>query len=754
MGCSSSTDASGNALTKQKSGETKSERLLDSYVLGDVLGQGAFGIVYACALKDTKDFIYAVKMVDKYETPVADIKREAEMLKRLEHPNVVKCHNVYFEKIFVCIVMDKYNGGDLIEGMQLHWNTKGKIPCQNVIHIVRQMCMAIRHLHDNLTIHRDVKGDNFLTDRKDIRDPDCRLMVSDFGTASKMNTPQDRMRAVCGTKLYWAPEFYKLNYGLKVDVWALGVVMYGLLEGRFPFKTEGDVMTKQLKITTAKAPEQCLDLLNKLLMKDEDTRVSAAEAAAHPWCSADGGDANEDHKAENNEEFQPEGVLKEGACAAADERRKELVERLEDAERKKKGDKEVLAIWSPKFAVSDARKGKTTRYEWWPKKKAEELIGQGDTVSDLEGDKADVGLVDKMLRDHDIDSSKFGVGTAKTLDEFAHEVHTGSALLMLDASTHKKLVRVVDVVLLRVLSGGKYLVEASEVLRDGRSRDDLNRLPGTKKDPHENLRSVSNRIATDMLNLGADELMFNFQNPEHFEEQEESISYPGVTTVYRKTIVGCKTRSDLSARGPYAHEDSNHLTKHFKWMTEKECKSKQIMIRAPVVGDDVSALIQAPVGMKLEDLRQYLIDNKIDPEEFGKGGTCTLDALSKELLKGESSLMVQSDGCVVRVVDVVVLFITKEGEDEALVETQEKFNDGTVNKFERLPGIKRRPDENIFSAGQKLLSRQLHANENLVTIDAANTKTIEEVKDSPHYPLLKTVYRRRIINAELHKAQE
>jgi len=214
------------------------KQLLSEYSLGEVLGQGAFGVVYACTLKGTKDFKFAVKMVDKVETPVAEIKKEAEMMKELEHENVVKFHNVYYEKCFVCIVMDKYGGGDLIECMQMHWKAKGKIPPYKVVHIVKGMYAAVAHLHKLLYVHRDVKGDNYLTDRTDILDPGCRVLMSDFGTAMKLATPTSRLKTHCGTKIYWPPEFYDCDYSYKVDIWAMGVIMFGLCDGRFPFKGE------------------------------------------------------------------------------------------------------------------------------------------------------------------------------------------------------------------------------------------------------------------------------------------------------------------------------------------------------------------------------------------------------------------------------------------------------------------------------------------------------------------------------------
>merc|ERR1719201_1162945 len=106
-----------------------------------------------------------------------------DMLQKMDHPNVIKCHDVIYEKCFVCIVMDRLRGGDLIVGMQTHWKSKGKIPVMSTVHITAQMASSIHYLHNRSIIHRDVKGDNYLCDRSDIVDPQCRIVLTDFGTA-------------------------------------------------------------------------------------------------------------------------------------------------------------------------------------------------------------------------------------------------------------------------------------------------------------------------------------------------------------------------------------------------------------------------------------------------------------------------------------------------------------------------------------------------------------------------------------------
>eukprot|EP00927_Polykrikos_kofoidii_P053928 TRINITY_DN48444_c0_g1_i1.p1 TRINITY_DN48444_c0_g1~~TRINITY_DN48444_c0_g1_i1.p1 ORF type:complete len:797 (+),score=169.91 TRINITY_DN48444_c0_g1_i1:100-2490(+) len=787
MGCGNSRGqvndgpVSGNTQGSSSGKKGDNQQLLAEYTLGEVLGQGAFGVVYACTKKTDKTHKYAVKMVDKVETPVREIEREADMMEELVHDNVVKFHAVYFEKCFVCIVMDRYEGGDLIEGMQTYWKSKGKIPCLKVVHIVRGMTKAICHLHSKQFVHRDVKGDNYLTSIRDITNQNCKVFLSDFGTCVKLKHPNERLNFHCGTKIYWPPEFYASNYALKVDVWALGVIMFGLLDGRFPFKGEQDVKAKHINVPQ-NTPAECKLFVLGLLEKDESKRFSAAQAVAHPWIAVAENNNISAHPTNSEEPCQAHqsenGMSREGgANAGQDERRKELMERLENAAEKKKPVVTGLnVLWDSRFDVTDKRTGRSWRYEWWNQKRVEETkapwyleLEDATSVKGQNKGQVDVATMEKMLKEHNIDTSKFGKGEMKTLQQFAEEVHGGAAMLMLDAQHHKKLVRVVDVVLLRITHGDgadkRFLTESSETFADGRSRANLGRLPGTKKEPYENTRKTALRVTRD--HLGIDEAKIEFISKENFEEEEMSRSFPGVTTVYRKEIVegeltlvkpemlskvglrhgGSKSGEDQG----FSHTDSQQNTKRFLWLTEAECKDKQVKLRAKADGDEVSAIVQAPIGLTEEELSKLLDDHNIPKAKFGTGGAKSLKQFSEELIKGDSAIQVQADGQVLRIVDFVFLWLTKKGPGDVLVEAQDK-NPSTGDKWHRLnrlPGTKLRPDENQFTAAQRVLKRQLKMDENYVDIDASQVKLVEARDRPSQYPGISTLIRKRIIAAEL-----
>jgi len=161
-----------------------------------------------------------------------------------------------------------------------------------------------------------------------------------------------------------------------------------------------------------------------------------------------------------------------------------------------------------------------------------------------------------------------------------------------------------------------------------------------------------------------------------------------------------------SARGTWHFQDTKQNTKYFTWMSEKKCVESNVNLRAPKEIDEVSGLVQAPIGYDEETLTNTLKDHGILVDKFGQKGTRTLKEFSNELIKGESSLMKDKDDKLVRIVDIVLLRLTKAGTKELLIETGEVRQEGTIS-HNRLPGSKRRPDENQFVTARRILRRQL-----------------------------------------------
>mmetsp|Transcript_60102 Transcript_60102/g.127332 ORF Transcript_60102/g.127332 Transcript_60102/m.127332 type:complete len:789 (-) Transcript_60102:190-2556(-) len=746
------------------------QRLLDEYSVGQTLGEGAFGVVSNCRRRSSGEE-FAVKMIDKVETPVDAIKREAEMLQGLDHPNIVKVHGVYYEKCFVCIVMDKYSGGDLVEGLQRHIKERGQINCHDCVHVARQMGLGIQYLHNRSIVHRDIKGDNYLMDRKDMTAPECKIVLTDFGTACTLN-PDERLSSGVGTKIFWAPEFFDRSYGFKVDVWAMGIIMYGLVSGRFPFRDENDVRTKEVKISKRVHPI-CEDYIRSMLQKVEKLRPTADEVMQHKWLSesrqreAYSGQAGaDDHQGTDN-------LREDNVNDGIKERRQELISRLnrEDQLKRQAESGSVRRhnsrhFQQKAFVLTDKQMpGYKMTYEWWDLQKVKNtklLDADPSAQVSLQDGKVEdsyLKMFSRMLVDHNIDPLQFGKGQAKQLEQLAGEVRSGAARLMLDATSHKKLVRVVDVVVLRIRSPDKdrrLLIETQEKYPDGRLRETL-RLPGTKKEPYENTKQVAVRIVQDMLGMPAHAVEWDLKRVERHEEETESPSYPGVRTVYRKEmiegVVNLKTSDELAKVGlpnfdTWNASDKAGNTKFFQWMTDNVAISKRVKLKAEAT-EAVSTLVRAPIGMGEEALRNHLTSLGVDVTKYGQPGCKSLKEFSAELIRGESTL--QQDPATqkpVRVVDVVLMVVQRAAGSEILIQTEQADAQGHRSRLDRLPGAKCRPDENQFLSARRILRRQLDIDENLVKLDR-EVGVLEEEKQATAYPGLKTVYRKRMIKAEL-----
>jgi len=290
----------------------KVETLRDRYELGEVLGKGRTGVVHAGTCRKSGSQV-AVKMIDHAETPVDRIKNDVDMLKSLSHSNIVQFYGMFIDDVHVSIVMNRLSGGDLISGLALR---DGKVTPRQTIHVSRQVALAIQHLHHTGIMHRDIKGDNFLLDRSDITDEKCHIALCDFDTATSVK-PGQRFRSAVGTKAYWSAEVYEQNYGIKADIFAMGVLNYGLITGRFPFNTETQVRHKNVRLPN-NADAACLSYVRSMLEKDENTRADIDAVASHDWTSGDWDtiESYED-KVCNLEEAESNGILSLATGAGA-----------------------------------------------------------------------------------------------------------------------------------------------------------------------------------------------------------------------------------------------------------------------------------------------------------------------------------------------------------------------------------------------------------------------------------------------------
>nr|XP_029714683.1 ovarian-specific serine/threonine-protein kinase Lok isoform X2 [Aedes albopictus] len=269
----------------------------NTYYVGRKLGSGACGVVHL--IYDTKTCTpYAMKHVVKNMLAECSkpkilndpqrVMNEVNIMKSLEHPCVIKMHDIVNKADSVFMVLEFMKGGDLLNRI-----IQNKyLPEQNAKLFFLQMCHAVKYLHAKDITHRDLKPDNILLENDD---EETLLKVSDFGL-SKFVQKDSVLRTLCGTPLYVAPEVLltggRGSYTRKVDIWSLGVVLYTMLSGTLPFSDEyGSPASEQIKRgkfsfrhrSWKSVSPQAKKLIYEILTIDPNSRPSIDDILNSAW---------------------------------------------------------------------------------------------------------------------------------------------------------------------------------------------------------------------------------------------------------------------------------------------------------------------------------------------------------------------------------------------------------------------------------------------------------------------------------------
>ena len=261
----------------------------DDYKRLKFLGEGSYASVY-CVENKITGAQRAMKILSKSENYSAEddkeILNEINILRTLDHPNILKIFEFYSSKESYSLVTELCNGGELFQEII----DNGPFNENYSAYVMFQIFSAINYCHGMKIVHRDLKPENILiVDRNENGLP--RVKIADFGT-SKMFEKGVVQKKVVGSSYYIAPEVLKKHYDEKCDIWSCGVIMYILLSGRPPFPGDSDreIMDKVAigKYDLEESPFDQLsnagkDLIKKLLVKDPKKRITASEALNHAW---------------------------------------------------------------------------------------------------------------------------------------------------------------------------------------------------------------------------------------------------------------------------------------------------------------------------------------------------------------------------------------------------------------------------------------------------------------------------------------
>ena len=273
--------SSGNFVTK------KAGALRSNYVISSKIGSGAFGYVRLAVHKDTGQK-RAIKTIEK-ESITKDMKErtkffnEVDILRRADHPNIIKLYEFYEDEKHYHLVTEYVPGGELFDFI-----IKSKMLSENIAaNFLKQILSAVAYCHEHNIVHRDLKPENLLMDKESV---DATVKIIDFGTSAIFEEAK-QLTQKYGTAYYIAPEVLRKQYNEKCDIWSCGVILYIFLCGRPPFsgKNDKDILMKvqQGNVTMTgqewvKVSQEAKSLVTKMLAYDPKLRYSAKQALQDP----------------------------------------------------------------------------------------------------------------------------------------------------------------------------------------------------------------------------------------------------------------------------------------------------------------------------------------------------------------------------------------------------------------------------------------------------------------------------------------
>uniref|UniRef100_A0A673XK20 Serine/threonine-protein kinase DCLK2 n=1 Tax=Salmo trutta TaxID=8032 RepID=A0A673XK20_SALTR len=266
--------------------------IAERYKVGRTLGDGTFAVVRECVERCTGRE-YALKIINKVKCRGKEhmIQNEVSILRRVKHPNIVLLIEEMDTYSELYLVMELVKGGDLFDSI----TSSNKYTERDASGMIYNLASAIKYLHSLNIVHRDIKPENLLV--YEHPDGSKSLKLGDFGLASLVD---GLLYLVCGTPTYVAPEIIaETGYGLKVDIWAAGVITYILLCGYPPFSGSSEdqeilldqILTGQLDFPSPSWDNVSVtakELITGMLQVKVEQRYTALLVLDHPWVNDDG----------------------------------------------------------------------------------------------------------------------------------------------------------------------------------------------------------------------------------------------------------------------------------------------------------------------------------------------------------------------------------------------------------------------------------------------------------------------------------
>ena len=262
-------------------------KLLDNYDILKQLGKGGYGKVYEVRSKKTGE-VRACKHLSKLNIKnLEKFRREIEILKKLDHPNIIKLYEVFESERSLYLIMEECKGGEIFDRIIERIKAKQMYSERDAAIIFQQVMSCIAYCHNHNICHRDLKPENLLYLNPG-SEKDNRVKVIDFGLSQYI---REKLNTKVGTAYYVSPEILKGDYTEKCDIWSAGVILYIFLSGDPPFNGPNDNEIYQ-KISKLKfsfpdkkwksISKEAKDLISHMITPEKE-RYTAKQVLEHPW---------------------------------------------------------------------------------------------------------------------------------------------------------------------------------------------------------------------------------------------------------------------------------------------------------------------------------------------------------------------------------------------------------------------------------------------------------------------------------------
>ncbi|XP_048522106.1 probable serine/threonine-protein kinase DDB_G0279405 [Dendroctonus ponderosae] len=289
---------------------------LNQYKLLDSIGQGSYGVV-KLAYNQEDDTHYAMKILSKKKLfkkagmfgrmpppkkdskpnsspvnhPLDKVYREIAILKKLDHPNIVKLVEVLDDpdEDHLYLAFELLDRGQVLEVP-----TEQPLDEEKAWNYFRDVVLGIEYLHFQRIIHRDIKPANLLLNDED------RVQITDFGVCNEFHGTDAFLSSTAGTPAFTPPEALGEERssgfsGKCTDIWAMGITLYAFVYGRVPFHDENVIgLYSKIRHQPVEFPEnpalsaELKNLISKMLVKDPSKRITIAEIKDDPWVTKQG----------------------------------------------------------------------------------------------------------------------------------------------------------------------------------------------------------------------------------------------------------------------------------------------------------------------------------------------------------------------------------------------------------------------------------------------------------------------------------